>query len=113
LLTAVATGKPERLVRFLDIIPMRSLGGFSYSLYLVHAPIIIAVSMLIVAPRATPGVPAFLITLAIGVPMALIFARLFAGVFDLPFQRHKSWAALRTAIVNRSRVHTGSPGYPR
>jgi peptidoglycan/LPS O-acetylase OafA/YrhL len=103
LLAAIATGTPGRLVRFLDIRPIRTLGSFSYSLYLVHAPIIVVVSLLIVAPRVAPGVLAFLVTLAIGVPLALIFARLFAAVFDLPFQRHKSWPALRRAILIRIR----------
>ena len=111
LLAAIATGRPGPLVRFLDIRPMRSLGGFSYSLYLVHAPIIIAVSLLIVPPWMTPGVPRFLVTLAIGVPLALVFARLFAALFDLPFQRHKSWPTLRKAILTRIRLtrHTRRP----
>jgi peptidoglycan/LPS O-acetylase OafA/YrhL len=104
LLAAIATGTPEPLIKFLDMSPIRSLGGFSYSLYLVHAPIIVAVSLVIVSPRVMPGVPAFLATLAIGVPLALMFARLFAAVFDLPFQRHKSWPALRAALLARVRV---------
>ena len=81
----------------LDWRPVRSLGGFSYSLYLVHAPIVIAVATLIVAPRFAPGTGAFLVTVAIAVPLSLIFARLFAAIFDLPFQRHKSWASLAAA----------------
>src|SRR5207247_1457261 len=104
-----ATGTPGPLIKFLEMSPIRSLGGFSYSLYLVHAPIIVAVSLLIVSPRVMPGVPAFLAMLAIGVPLALIFARLFAAVFDLPFQRHKSWAALRTASLARIRPRRRLP----
>jgi peptidoglycan/LPS O-acetylase OafA/YrhL len=112
LLAAIATGKPRLMVRCLDINPIRSLGGFSYSLYLVHAPIIVAISVLIVSPRVTPGVPAFLVTLGIGVPVALILARLFAEVFDLPFQRHKSWRALRTAMANRILVWRSASRLP-
>ncbi|MBN6054687.1 acyltransferase, partial [Nonomuraea sp. RK-328] len=41
-LAAVATGRPRPLVRVLDSRPLRSLGSFSYSLYLVHAPIVVA-----------------------------------------------------------------------
>jgi peptidoglycan/LPS O-acetylase OafA/YrhL len=103
LLAAIATGTSGKLVGFLDARPMRSLGGFSYSLYLVHAPIIIAVSLLTVSRWMTPGVPRFLVTVAIGVPLALSFARLFAALFDLPFQRHKSWPALCNAMVIRIR----------
>jgi peptidoglycan/LPS O-acetylase OafA/YrhL len=104
LLAAIATGSPRALVRFLDIRPIRSLGGFSYSLYLVHAPIIVAVALLIVSPHVNPGVPAFLATLGIGVPLALGIARLFAGVFELPFRRHKSWPTLRAALLTRIRL---------
>jgi peptidoglycan/LPS O-acetylase OafA/YrhL len=103
LLAAIATEKPGPLVRFLDIRPIRSLGGFSYSLYLVHSPIIVVTSVLIVAPHVMPGLPAFLATLAIGVPLTLLFARMFAAVFDLPFQRHKSWPALRAAVLAKLR----------
>jgi peptidoglycan/LPS O-acetylase OafA/YrhL len=103
LLAAIATGTPAWLVRFLDSHPIRSLGGFSYSLYLVHSPIIVTISLLVVAPLALPEVQAFPVTLAIGVPLSLTFARLFAAVFDLPFQRHKSWPALRVAMLARIR----------
>lgn len=103
LLVAIGTGRPRPLLRFLDARPIRSLGGFSYSLYLVHAPIIVAVSTLIVSSHWKPGVPNFLLTLAIGVPSALVFARLFAAVFELPFQRYKDWPALRAAMVTRLR----------
>src|SRR5262249_6074968 len=43
LLAALATGHPKRLVGALDARPMRGLGGSSYSLYLIHAPIVILV----------------------------------------------------------------------
>jgi peptidoglycan/LPS O-acetylase OafA/YrhL len=97
LLASVATGRPALLVRLLDARPVRHLGAFSYSLYLTHAPIVVAVHELVVAPRLAPGVPAFLLTLALAVPLALLVARLFAAVFDLPFQRHKTWPALFAA----------------
>lgn len=98
LLAGVATGRPAPLVSFLDTRPIRSLGSFSYSLYLLHAPIIVALAQKVVQPYIAVGVAGFLVTLAIGVPLSLIVARLFAAVFDLPFQRHKSWPALRAAI---------------
>ena len=101
LLIAVANRRPSPFVRFLATRPIRSLGGFSYSLYLIHAPIIVAVSILVVHPHVQAGVPAFLTTVAIGVPLALLTARVFAAVFDLPFQHHKSLSALRMAMRNR------------
>ncbi|MEU0518941.1 acyltransferase [Streptosporangium sp. NPDC006007] len=101
LLAAVATGRPAPLVRLLDLRPIRSLGSFSYTLYLVHAPIVVAIHQLVVAPRVTAGLPAFLAVLALAVPVALLTARLFAAVFELPFQRYRSWPELRGAARAR------------
>jgi peptidoglycan/LPS O-acetylase OafA/YrhL len=103
LLASVAVGRPAPLVSLLDTRPSRGLGSFSYSLYLTHAPVVVVVSQLVVVPKLGHGTPAFLLTLAIAGPGAVIFARLFAAVFELPFQRHKSWPALRAAIGARLR----------
>jgi len=101
LLAGLATGRPAPLVRLLDLRPLRRLGSFSYSLYLTHAPFVVIVSELLVAPRATPGVPTFLLTLAVSAPLTIAVAWAFAAVFELPFQRHRSWPALRAAVRAR------------
>ncbi|MGN9845712.1 acyltransferase family protein [Nonomuraea sp. H19] len=101
LLAAVATGRPRPLVRLLDTGPVRSLGSFSYSLYLVHAPIVVAVNHFLVAPRLEAGVTRFLVLLAVAVPVSVLFARAFAAVFELPFQRYRSGPALRAAVRDR------------
>jgi peptidoglycan/LPS O-acetylase OafA/YrhL len=63
----------------------------SYSLYLTHGPIVVVVYEEVVAGRARQGVPAFLVTLALVLPLTIVFARLFASVFERPFrQRHSS-----------------------
>ncbi|WP_030924618.1 acyltransferase family protein [Streptosporangium amethystogenes] len=101
LLAAVATGRPALLVRLLDLRPIRALGSFSYTLYLIHAPIVVAVHQLVVTPRVPAGLPAFLVALALAIPVTLLVARLFAAVFELPFQRHRSRAALLAAARAR------------
>lgn len=101
LLAAIAADRAPRLGALLDVAPLRSLGGFSYSLYLIHAPIVVAVSTLLVEPRVGSGLPALLILLLVAVPLSLGASRAFASVFDLPFQRHKSWASLRRAARAR------------
>ncbi len=65
LLAAVTTGRPAPLVRLLDTRAVRRLGAFSYSLYLIHAPIVVAISRRVVAPHVPPGLPAFWVTLAL------------------------------------------------
>jgi peptidoglycan/LPS O-acetylase OafA/YrhL len=97
LLVAIATGRPAALVRLLDTRPLRSLGGFSYSLYLIHVPIIMVVARLVALRFVDRGLPAFWFTLVVGVPLTVIAARLFSRVFELPFQRHRSWSSLVSA----------------
>ena len=96
LLAGLATGHPVRLLRLLDARPMRNLGSSSYSLYLTHGPIVVVVYERVVAGRVRQGVPAFVVSLALVVPLTIVFARVFASVFEFPFRRHRSWANLRT-----------------
>ena len=95
LLAALATGRPAPLLRLLDARPMRNLGLSSYSLYLTHGPIVVVVYELVVAGRVSQGTPAFLVSLALVLPLTIVFARAFAAVFETPFRRHRSWASLR------------------
>jgi peptidoglycan/LPS O-acetylase OafA/YrhL len=106
LLIAAVTGRPRPLVRLLDSRPLRSLGSFSYSLYLTHAPIVIAVYFGFLQGRVAMGVPTFLALNAIVLPVSLLFARLFAEFFELPFQRRRGWAAVRDALHPPGRYAT-------
>jgi peptidoglycan/LPS O-acetylase OafA/YrhL len=97
-LATVATRRPRPLVRLLDTHRLRSLGSFSYSLYLTHAPIVIAVYYGLMRGRVPPGVPMFLVLCAIVLPLTVLFARLFAEVFELPFRRRRGWGAVREVL---------------
>ena len=68
LLAGLATGHAAPLLRVLDARPIRSLGAWSYSLYLTHGPIVVVVYEKIVVGRVRPGVPAFVVSLALAVP---------------------------------------------
>src|SRR4051794_8453419 len=85
LVAGLATGHPARLLRVLDARPLRRLGASSYSLYLTHAPIVIVVYDKVVAGRVRQGVPAFVVSLAIVLPVTIAFARGFAAIFETPF----------------------------
>ncbi len=109
-LTAVATSRPRFVVRFVSSRIPRSLGSCSYSLYLTHAPIVIAVSYGLVLGRVTAGTPAFFVLVAILLPVTVCFARMFATVFEIPFQRHRGWIPLRQAMSARlARLRPGQP----
>jgi peptidoglycan/LPS O-acetylase OafA/YrhL len=90
LLVGLATGQPAPLLRLLDTRPLRNLGASSYSLYLTNAPIVIVVYERIVAGRVRQGVPAFVVSLALALPLTIAFARVFAAVFETPFRPHPS-----------------------
>jgi peptidoglycan/LPS O-acetylase OafA/YrhL len=96
LLIGVATGRPAALLRLLDARPMRSLGASSYSLYLTHGPIVVVVYERFVAGRVGRGVPGFLVSLALALPLTIAFARVFASVFETPFLRR---GAARPALA--------------
>jgi peptidoglycan/LPS O-acetylase OafA/YrhL len=102
LLAALATGRPARLVRVLDTRPVRSLGSCSYSLYLTHAPIVAIVCERIVAGRMATGVPFFLVSLALVLPLTIGFARAFAAVFEIPFQRPRTSTGTRAQPAPRA-----------
>ncbi len=112
LLAAVATRRSRPIVWLLDTWPVRRLGTFSYSLYLIHAPIVVAISEKIVAPRVGPGIGRLALTMALAVPVSLLAARWFAALFEIPFQRHRSWPALRQAIRARLRRGAAVPPEP-
>src|SRR5436305_8334910 len=89
LLAGLATGHAAPLLRLLDARPVRTLGLASYSLYLIHGPIVVLVYEKIVAGRVGQGVPAFLVSLALVLPLTIVFARVFASVFETPFLRQR------------------------
>ncbi len=98
LLAAVAVGRPSPFVRLLESRPLQRLGGCSYSLYLTHSPIVVATHHFLRRLDIAPGMSTFLATIAISVPLAVVFALWFASVFEIPFQRHRSWAAWRDVV---------------
>ncbi|MBO0870071.1 MAG: acyltransferase [Micromonosporaceae bacterium] len=105
MLAALATGRPAPAMWLLGTRPLRSLGSFSYSLYLIHLPIVIVVSRYVVGGRVPGGRIEFLATAGVAVPVSLLAARLFAAVFEIPFQRYRGWAQLRRAYLAwRSRL---------
>jgi peptidoglycan/LPS O-acetylase OafA/YrhL len=108
LLAALTTGHPTLLLRLLATRPIRALGDFSYSLYLIHLPIVMVVIRKL-APHVVPsGVPTFLLTLVLSVPLSLLTAWLFARYFENPFKRTRSWKAMLRTGRQKGRAADGS-----
>jgi peptidoglycan/LPS O-acetylase OafA/YrhL len=87
-LAAVATRRPARLAGLLSSGPLQALGDFSYSLYLIHMPLVALVSTLVVAPYTDSGLTAFTVTVVLVLPLCLVTARMFAAVFEKPFRSY-------------------------
>ncbi|MDX3456199.1 acyltransferase [Streptomyces sp. ME02-8801-2C] len=106
LIAAVATGRPAALVRLLTARPVRSLGSFSYSLYLIHLPIVLAVIRRVAPHFVSPGLPTFGFTLLVALPVSVVGAWLFARIFELPFKGSRSWKSM--IALCRSRLTAGN-----
>jgi peptidoglycan/LPS O-acetylase OafA/YrhL len=89
LLAGLAGGRPAPLLRLLEARPIRGLGASSYSLYLTHGPIVVVVYEKVVAGRVRQGVPTFVVSLALLLPLTIAFARVFARAFEIPFRRRR------------------------
>jgi peptidoglycan/LPS O-acetylase OafA/YrhL len=94
LIAAVATGRPVALVRLLTARPVRSLGDFSYSLYLIHLPVVLVVIRRVAPHFVGPGLPTFCLTIFLGLPVSVLGAWLFSQVFEMPFKRNRSFRSL-------------------
>ncbi|MBU2664907.1 acyltransferase [Actinoplanes bogorensis] len=105
-------GVATRRVALLDCRPLRALGGFSYSLYLIHMPIVALISTVIVTPHTGSRRTAFAITVLLAVPLCLIAARLFAAVFETPFQRRPDVTAGRAGPAATARPRSRRPARP-
>ena len=78
-------------------------GWAIYGRFALVVFIVLVVYELIVAPWVRHGVVAFVLTLALVVPLTIVFARVFASVFETPFRQ-------RAGLSNRRRGGRGRTG---
>ena len=90
-------GRPSPLVWALSLRPLFALGGFSYSLYLIHHPVQQILYWL--KPPAIHGEVADFYYLSAMLPVILCAAWLFSLVFERPFIRNKQREAEKKALV--------------
>ena len=87
ILACASPSQPNRLgavVRGLESRPMMTLGAFSYSLYLVHFPVLIKLQD-ILHKHGASHLAQFAGLLCVGVPLCLVLAYLFHLAFERPF----------------------------
>ena len=90
--TRQETSKTNWVRRFLESRSMAALGGFSYSLYLTQHIVMQAMAMLGRKLHASP-IAALTLNLAIGIPVALVFAYTMSWFFERPFLAQKKPSA--------------------
>jgi peptidoglycan/LPS O-acetylase OafA/YrhL len=79
--------------------PAVFVGSFSYSLYLIHAPVLETLQRFVVEPLGLPPFATFVALLTVALPVVLAFCYGFYRLFEKPFLERRDLAALRTLPV--------------
>lgn len=95
---AMATGRAPALAKMLSCQPLSWLARSSYSLYLVHAPLLQVFWQLIVVPLHLPHEMQLLIIWTIGVPIMIAAAYVFYLVAEKPFVTRLAKSKKATAL---------------
>lgn len=93
------------------------LGLFSYSIYLIHAPIVGVLDKYAVGPIDLPPLASFGLMLAVGLPVILALCYGFHLLFEAPFLRQRDLSSLRSMPILRlwrrpRRQAAGQPAAP-
>jgi len=107
LMAALGQGSLPGVIRLLSTRPLVFTGQFSFSLYLVHGPVLEALRVHLLAPLGLAAPTAFWILAATGIPAALGFAYLFFLVCERPFLTIRSFRQLVAAVRGGMRQCAG------
>lgn len=94
----------SRLRRLFEARPLVAIGGYSYSLYLVHIPILAALNHAIEQSGLSgrSAASAFFVLVCVGVTVSLLFARQFARWFERRYRPASSQPDHKPALVRES-----------
>jgi peptidoglycan/LPS O-acetylase OafA/YrhL len=95
LLMTATTKRPWRAAT-LGSRPAVFVGGFSYSLYLMHAPVLETLRRLLVQPLDLAPLANFAVLLALVLPVVLACCYGFYRLFEQPFLERRDLTSLRT-----------------
>jgi peptidoglycan/LPS O-acetylase OafA/YrhL len=77
----------------------RRLGLFSYSIYLLHGPVVGLLDQDVIGPLHLAPLAAFALFLGLGIPVILLLCYGFHLAFEAPFMRHRDLSALRSMPI--------------
>jgi peptidoglycan/LPS O-acetylase OafA/YrhL len=87
LLVLASRPLPSRVGRFFSFRPLVFIGTFSYSLYLIHAPLLQILWQFLLRPAHVSDGFAFCFLMTVGLLVVLVCAYGFHLVFEAPFMR--------------------------
>ena len=73
-----------KILQIFETKPLTKLGRFSYSLYLIHAPVVVIVNQFLILLNISPTIK-FLGVLIISLPLSILIAYIFYLKFEKPF----------------------------
>jgi peptidoglycan/LPS O-acetylase OafA/YrhL len=98
-LYALTLAAMPRTQAVLSIRPLEATGRFSYSTYLMHAPVLAVVRFGVVNRLVASSDARFLLMLAIGLPVVYVATYAFYRMFERPFVEHRSLASFRASFA--------------
>jgi len=97
LLAVMHNGGLLRLARLLASRPALRLGLFSYSIYLIHGPLVGLLDQRLIGPLHMAPLVNFGLLLGLGVPLILLACYAFHLLFEAPFLHRRDLGALLSA----------------
>jgi peptidoglycan/LPS O-acetylase OafA/YrhL len=105
-LWSLAIGRGAGLGRFLASRPLAGTGGFSYSIYCMHLPLMWLVWHFGLAPLELSPLGGLALLFAVALPVVLVGSYVFSQVFEQPFLRHRSFRELGNGFIRREKSRT-------
>jgi peptidoglycan/LPS O-acetylase OafA/YrhL len=109
-LAFVVLAAGSRTRRAFEWTPLQRIGRFSYSLYLVHAPLLLLAWVYVVEPLDVPSGAKLAAMLGLVLPVVVGLSYGFFLMVERPFLEHRSWGELRTLWARRQPAHLARSG---
>ena len=94
MLAAISADQTAIVPRVLSARALSGCGAFSYSIYLVHLPVLHPLEHFLIAPLGLGTLPHFWALMATGLPLVVALSYLFYRVFERPFIEKRSLGEL-------------------